>query len=294
MAIDFGIDDALEVIAGRVRERECILFLGSAVHARPPDRSEFAYPLAHRPALAGVLTEALAQHCRRSPDFGAGDEGNLQRVSLFYELGRSRGQLIDAVESAVQVDKQPSPMLLALAQLDFPVVLTTNYDDLYEQALRQVGKDPLVVVYSRKRRPRISSRDLRGPRPVVFKLHGDFSRPETLVITENDYIDFVGQMTEKDPFHPIPLPLKRLLMTWTTLFLGYSLADYNLRLVFHTLRWRMDEARYPPMYAVDRRPDVLTHEVWQRRRGYLRFIVEDVWEFVPDLYRNVLDEELAP
>ena len=65
----------------------------------------------------------------------------------------------------------------------------------YEQALRQVGKDPIVVVYSRKRRPTVSSRDLRGPRPVVFKLHGDFSRPETLVITENDYIDFVGQMT---------------------------------------------------------------------------------------------------
>jgi SIR2-like protein len=294
MAIDFGISDALEEIAARVHERRCILFLGSAVHAPPPAGSAHAYPAGERPALAGELTEALARHSRRSPDFGSRDEGNLQRVSLFYELGRSRSQLIDAVQEAVQDGKRPSPMVRALAQLDFPVVLTTNYDNLYEQALREQGKDPLVVVYTRKRRPRVTAADLRSPRPVVFKLHGDFSRRESLVITENDYIDFVGQMTEKDPYHPIPLPLKRLLMTWTTLFLGYSLADYNLRLVFHTLRWRMDEACYPPMYSVDRRPDVLTRDVWERRRGYLRFVVDDVWRFVPDLREQVLKKESGP
>lgn len=294
MAIDFGVDDALEEISDRVREGECILFLGSAVHAHPPSGSQFAYPREHRPALAGELTEALAAHCRRSPHFGERDEGNLQRVSLFYELGRSRHMLVEAIEQSVQRDKQPSPMLLALAQLDFPIVLTTNYDDLYEQALRRAGKDPKVVVYSRRRGPRITTEDLEGSRPVIFKLHGDMSQPESLVITENDYIDFVGQMTEKGTRHPIPLPLKSRLMRSATLFLGYSLADYNLRLLFHTLRWRMDAARYPPMYSVDRDPDVLTRNVWEERRGYLRFVVEDVWKFVPDLYRQVLDEELLP
>lgn len=294
MAIDFGIDDALEEISARVREGGCILFLGSAVHARPPAGSPFVYPREHRPALAGDLTEALAARCRRSPHFGARDEGNLQRVSLFYELGRSRSLLVEAIEESVQRDKQPSPMLLALAQLDFPIVLTTNYDDLYEQALRRAGKEPKVVVYSRSRGPRITSEDLMGPDPVIFKLHGDMSRPESLVITENDYIDFVGQMTEKGARHPIPLPLKSRLMRSATLFLGYSLADYNLRLLFHTLRWRMDAACYPPMYSVDRDPDVLTRNVWEERRGYLRFVVEDVWKFVPDLYRQVLDRELQP
>jgi hypothetical protein len=294
MAIDFGIDDALEEISERVREGACILFLGSAVHARPPAGSPFVYPHDHRPALAGELTEALAAHCRRSPHFGARDEGNLQRVSLFYELGRSRSLLVEAIEESVQRDKQPSPMLQALAELDFPIVLTTNYDDLYEQALRRAGKNPRVVVYSRSRGARITTEDLTGSRPVIFKLHGDMSQPESLVITENDYIDFVGLMTEKGARHPIPLPLKSRLMRSATLFLGYSLADYNLRLLFHTLRWRMDAACYPPMYSVDRDPDVLTRNVWEERRGYLRFVVEDVWKFVPDLYRQVLDRELAP
>lgn len=287
MAIDFGTDDALEEIAERVRQRECILFLGSAVHASPPPGSDHAYPREHRPALAGELTEQLAAHCRRSPDFGRDDEGNLQRVSLFYELGRSRSLLVEAVEEAVQRDKRPSPMLQMLAELDFPVVLTTNYDDLYEQALRAAGKRPRVVIYSRRRSPTITHGDLDGDGPVIFKLHGDLARPESLVITESDYIDFVGQMTEKGARHPIPLALKSRLMRCTTLFLGYSLADYNLRLVFHTLRWRMDAACYPPMYSVDRSPDVLTRNVWENRHGYLRFVVEDVWKFVPELHSEV-------
>ena len=32
------------------------------------------------------------------------------------------------------------------------------------------------------------------------------------------------------------------LTDWTTLFVGYSLLDYNLRLLFKTLRWKIDSA----------------------------------------------------
>jgi SIR2-like domain len=295
MSIDFGTVDALEEISERVRDRECILFLGSGVHAGPEEGGPYTYSPEHRPALGWELTEALAKHSRRSPHFTEDDERNLQRVSLFYEFGRSRRLLVDAIEAAVQRDKRPSRMLLALAELDFPIVLTTNYDTLYEQALRAAGKEPRVVVYSRRERAEITARDLAGDGPVIFKLHGDITHPESLVVTENDYIDFVGQMADKKKaLNPIPVPLVARLLRCTTLFLGYSLADYNLRLLFHTLRWRLDAALYPDMYSVDPTPDALTRDVWQGRRGYMRFVVEDVWRFVPDLYEQVLDRELRP
>jgi hypothetical protein len=38
-------------------------------------------------------------------------------------------------------------MLRALARLDFPLVITTNYDQLFERALRDAGKQPRVEVY---------------------------------------------------------------------------------------------------------------------------------------------------
>ena len=39
-------------------------------------------------------------------------------------------------------------MLRALAELDFPLVITTNYDQLLENALAAAGKQPRVAVYT--------------------------------------------------------------------------------------------------------------------------------------------------
>jgi hypothetical protein len=57
-----------------------------------------------------------------------------------------------------------------------------------------------------------------------------------------DYIDFILRMSDKDPLNPVPKEIKPWFYYWPTLFLGYSLMDYNLRLLFRTLRWKMDPA----------------------------------------------------
>lgn len=294
MSVDFGIEDALEEISRQVKRRRCVLFLGSAVHAPVSPGLSFSYPDEQRPALAGELEARFTRHCRKDSHYDPRRDYGLQRMALYYELGRSRHQLIEEIREAVHVDKRPSPVVRALAELNFPVVLTTNYDDLYEQALRAAGKDPLVFVYRGGESPPVTRAQLLSERPVVFKLHGDITRPDTIVITEDDYIDFVGHMTAKRTKNPIPDNLMSILMTWTTVFLGYSMADYNLRLLFRLLHLRKDEASFPLMYSVDRNPDVLTKEVWESRRRYLRFVVEDVWKFVPDLYHEVVGEELPP
>jgi hypothetical protein len=289
-ALGFAGDDALCAIAEEVRNGRCILLLGAGVHAAPPQGSTFPYPHEHRPPLGAQLGELLAQRSGLLETLPYESPRDLQRVALFYEISHGRKALCDAIADAVQRGKRPSPMVQALARLDFPVVLTTNYDDLFEQALRQAGKDPLVVVYSRERGPQIALDDLSSHRPVVFKLHGDIRQPESIVITEDDYMDFIDQMLASPPYHPIPLRLRALLARWTTLLVGCSFADLNLRLLFR----RMDQAIRPPMYSVDRSPDLLKRAVWEERRRQMRFVVEDVWRFVPDLYERVLDEELTP
>jgi SIR2-like domain len=213
---------------------------------------------------------------------------------LFYEIERSRHQLVDAVTDAVQTGKSPSPMLRALAELRFPLVITTNYDRLFENALVQAGKQPRVAAYTPKLEATTDYRDPTAESPVVFKIHGDIARPETIVITDEDYIQFVLRMSNKDPYDPVPLTLKYYLTGWTTLFVGYSLLDYNLRLLFKTLRWKIDSASVPDMYSVDFHPDPLIFDVWDNQRRYVKFIAQDVWAFVPMLYELVLGKEFAP
>ena len=113
------------------------------------------------------------------------------------------------------------------------------------------------------------------------------------MITDEDYIQFVLRMSDRDPtMGAIPTTLSYHFKVWPTLFVGYSLMDYNLRLLFKTLRWRIDQARTPATYAVDYAPDPLVVRVWQDHRRLVTFIVENVWSFVPKLYHRVTGSEM--
>jgi hypothetical protein len=294
VAIDVDSGTVLDVIADSVRKQQCILFLGAGVHAAPPNESPFVYPAEQRPPSGSALSGALAEQCRLTDRFPSEDARNLQRVALFYEIASSRHSLISALGEAVQTGKRPSPMLSALARLDFPLIITTNYDHLFESALAAAGKQPRVAVYTPNLEPTADYRNPTAESPIVFKIHGDIARPETVVVTDEDYIQFVLRMSNKDPYDPIPLTLKFYLTSWTTLFVGYSLLDYNLRLLFKTLRWKIDDANAPDMYSVDFHPDPLIFDVWHNQRRYLKFIAQDVWTFVPRLYELVLGKELPP
>lgn len=279
-------------IADVVRSGKCILFLGAGVHAPPPKDSRFEYPEERRPPLGSTLSEALAAGCTLCEQFPNEDPRNLQRVALFYEIARSRRDLVDEIRNAVHVGKEPSPVVRALAELDFLRVITTNYDQLFENALRAAHKQPRVSVYTPNLEP---TRDYGSPTkesPVVFKIHGDIDEPETVVVTDEDYIQFVLRMSSKEPYDPVPLKLKADLTEWTTIFVGYSLLDYNLRLLFKALRWGIDPASIPDMYSVDRSPDPLILDVWHNRRRYVKFIAQDVWAFVPELYELVKGEPM--
>jgi hypothetical protein len=291
---DLDVEDVIGVIGDAVSRQRCILFLGAGAHAPPPpDQSRFEYPTEQRPPIGAALSRKLAVGCNLSGRFPGEDESNLQRVALYYEIARSRRQLVDAVTEEVQTGKRPSPMLQALAELGFPLVITTNYDRLFESALIGAGKQPRVAVYKPSPEAMDDYRDPTAESPIVYKIHGDILCADTIVITDEDYIQFVLRMSDKDPYDPVPLTLKYYLTGWTTLFVGYSLLDYNLRLLFKTLRWKIDRASVPDMYSVDYQPDPLMFDVWQNQRRYVKFVAQDVWAFVPRLYERVLGKEFS-
>lgn len=289
----------LDWIADRVANHECILFLGSAIHVPSPENSKYHYPKDKCPPIGDQLSEKLKDQC----DYKGEDWRNLQRVSQYYETKfKSRFLLVNAITNLVQKDKEASPILHGLADLDFPIVITTNYDNLYEQAVEKQrgngnGPGPYdLSVYNPNYSAKIRTLDCADTpdpnRPFILKVHGDIRKPESIVITEEDYIQFVLRMSDKQPHHPVGKNVLAYLNKWTTLFIGYRLTDYNLRLLFKTLRWKMDPAQIPPTYAVDIDPDMLIRDVYENQRRYVTFIVENLWDFVPRLYEAVKGKEM--
>ncbi len=293
---DHGSDnEVVSAVAKRVAAGQCILFLGAGVHAPPPDGSEFSYPEAERPLMGGSLSEELANECRFREKFPNDNPKNLQRVSFCYELqmGKSRADLVTAVDKRVNLGKQPSPVVRALAGLDFPLVITTNYDRLFERALTTAGKSPQVVVYNKNaQEPTPDPLLWDAQEPLLFKIHGDIRHPESIVITDEDYIHFILRMSDKEPFHPVPETFRFYFKRWPILFVGYSMLDYNFRLLFKTLRWKIDPANIPTTFSVDPYPDALIMQIYSAKEKYVTFIVRDLWAFLPDLYWQVRGREM--
>jgi SIR2-like domain len=286
--------DTITAIANKIKAEECILFLGAGVHCAPPAASPYVYPESERPPLGGAFSKILAAKSGFLKDLPSDSPTNLQRVSMHYEKWGSRKQLVDEVRRAVDEGKKPSPALRALAKLNFPLVITTNYDQLFETALLQCGKKPQVVIYNPDEHSATTDyQDFSSERPFVFKIHGDISQPQTIVITDEDYIQFVLRMSDKETYHPIPETFRYHFKRWGTLFVGYSLLDYNLRLLFKTLRWKIDKSSFPDAYSIDLFPDPLILDEYQLQKRYIKFIAQDVWTVVPVLYEDVTGQPMV-
>lgn len=311
-----------------VKRRECILFLGAGVHYPPPaDSPNYQYPEMDRPPLGAQASRRLVKEClhkmrmsSRSDPIDKPDEGrlaranglrekraylqkhrdNLQRTSWFYELNHQRLALVERISQEVDTGKKPSAVVRALAELDFPIVITTNYDRIYEQALGLFGKTVSPIIYNPDERSKAEY--LRGlPKSKerwLFKIHGCVSKPGSIVITDEDYIRFVMRMNSSEDFHPVPQKLRTQLAEWPTLFVGYSLLDYNLRLLFRTLRWRLDPAERPATFSLDLYPDPLIRATYGApesvaiKEPLVTFIARDIWKFVPNLYKEILGREM--
>ena len=196
-----------------------------------------------------------------------------------------------------------TPHYLRLAQLlaSMPskaarhFIVTTNYDVLIERAFEK-AKRPLCVITQNMRDPengatkvnlvlpdgkhdQESAKDfiLDGPRfpegtTYLFKMHGSSHHDpreggDDLIVTENDYVDFLvntgGTVTPNFP----PASLHAAFMSKRFLFLGYSLEDWNFRAFLRLLSLRnaLSKANQFRHFAVQRSPSELDVELWKQR-----------------------------
>lgn len=288
-----------EIVAS-IREKKCILFLGAGIMSPAPPDSPFTYVESEAPPRGRELARHLMTRCGDCPEI---DADNLQRVALFYQFrpgGGSREALVSAIREEITGPAiRPSPALHMLSALPFPIVITTNYDPLIDVALGRADtldgrpKKPILRIYDPHREgpPESVPLDPTEENPILLKLHGDIGNPASIVVTEEDYIIFIQRMSDIHR-HPIHENIRARMNSWPILFIGYSLRDYNLRLLFRTLRWHLDVAHFPLSFSVDPRPDDLIVSVWQRgEKPMVSFVRQDLWTFVPALFQECTGRE---
>ena len=263
-----------------------------------PDSDHFSEVL--RPLLGGRLVPVLGADvaelaARLAERFSYPQNGEpLTRVSQFVELTKGSGPLYDELHALLDVDVVPTPVhrffaslppLLRERGVPHQLIVTTGYDLALEQAFLDAGEEFDVVAYLAAGRhrgrfchlapsgtatlvevPNMYTDELSlERRTVILKLHGQIDLSperewESFVVTEDDYIDYLAQ-TEISNVLPVTLAAK--LRRSHFLFLGYTMADWNVRVVLNRL-WGHHVLSYKS-WAVQPEPKPLEQEFWLRR-----------------------------
>jgi hypothetical protein len=200
-------------------------------------------------ACAGILPFGydIAEQWAEKYDYPLEDCRDLARVAQFlavqYDPMFPKEEILDQFFKNVAPPDftEPDEPHGVLADLPLQVYMTTNYDDFMVQALKSQNKDPKRELCQWnelvKGQPSIFESELgfrpTPANPVVFHLHGHNEMPESLVLTEDDYLDFLVNISRERDL--LPPRIQEALTGASLLFIGYSLADWSFRVLFRGL-----------------------------------------------------------
>jgi hypothetical protein len=170
---------------------------------------------------------------------------------------------------------QPDDVHTVLATLPCPVYVTAHPANLLVEALRQRGRDPVVEVcqwrpdaYNRPDSVWDREPDFRPDedRPLVYHVFGNLDVPESIVLTEDDYLDFLTSVAENPGL--IPLAVRDALADSALLLIGFRLDEWDVRVLLRSLVGQQGSrrlSRYRHVAAQIELTDEVTAPVRARR-----------------------------
>lgn len=270
-SVDIGSFEKWDALARDIASNRCVPVLGPALvesalgsvrdiarnwaeryefPLAPHDRDDLAQVaqyLVYRQSKSLVvdeLREHLSAHIRaRYPE-------------ELKEIGRKVGKdllggpvepgIVDELISEIgrnQRKRDPYEVHRLLAKLPMRVFVNANRDNLLREALKAEGKTPRVRLC-----PWIMKGDAPvqiGPRlakdyvptvaePLIFHVFGNMEYPESLVLTEDDYFDFLIAVTRNESLKKLSIPsaVSSALASSGLLLLGFQPDDWDFRVLF--------------------------------------------------------------
>ena len=212
----------VDELAKLIKKRKVMLFLGAGISASMelPDWGK----------LLGELGKELGYDEDIFKTYGD------YMVLAEYAKKRKNNDWGEFFETKFDLSKVPNyeenlkinEIYQIISDFDFPVVYTTNYDQILENylALNNIPFQPIVKMQDMDN---ISSDVMR-----IIKFHGDAKDSKGKVLSESEYFERMDFEDFRD------ILLQADLLQYHVFFLGYSLSDINVKLILYRAnnRWK--------------------------------------------------------
>lgn len=161
----------------------------------------------------------------------------------------------------------------------FKSIITTNYDKMLEESYKQKGQ----LIISSKQIPYLEKNKTN-----IFKVHGDLSEPESVIITRSDYINFFKEDSQNNVFWSV---IKERLSTNSILFLGYNLEDPNVSVIFEKITETLDTHRKECFLVAPNLPKHKEIDLIKKGIHYINSTAEElIDDLIIDIKNNIIDD----
>lgn len=248
----------------QIRKERVVLFLGSG------------FSLKAGASSASAICEALkSKLTKEEQDSLNGNQ--LDYVSNEFEQMRDRDTLIQTLKEAFTFTPKDLCNQVALTQIPhFQTIITTNYDTLLEDTY---GNGCVMV------RSAQDCTDLPNDKVRIYKIHGDFSNTDNLIVTKNDYRKYFAESSDNSLWRLV----QSLILTKDVLFIGYSLEDDNVFTILENIQKDTNQHK-ENIYLIS--PSV-TKSKQKRLEGLnVKYIDSRAEDFLPTLIQSINDNIL--
>lgn len=211
--------------------RRCIIFLGAGASAGSVGQDGTTKPPTWSAFLSGLIAMI--------PDLTAEDDSIIKTL-LAKEKYLEAAEIIHAlipppdfsqyIRNTLDIPRfVASGIHEAIIEMDPKIVVTTNYDKIYENYCNgTTGAAPGGYNVSRYNDDHLIA-DLRSPIRIIIKAHGCVSDSSRIILTKSQYFNARKNHLS---FYKV---LDSLFLSHTILFLGYSLNDPDITLLLENV-----------------------------------------------------------
>ena len=219
-------------LIGRIKQKRCIPIIGpNILDGYFPTKKELASTLANELEypFGNINLAQVAQYVEIQ-----------ENISYSYELS----QKIEHHDKPRFVD--PEIPYRILSHLELPIYLTSNYDDFLQQAFQIDRKSPHTITVEWKDELNNiknfntawpDGKNINENQPVIYHLNGFYKWFESLVISENDYLDYLRGFQKST----VPVELQSALSTSSLLILGYDPLDWDFKILMKGILSYIDD-----------------------------------------------------